>query len=221
MHDENDMNIDQDDVTIEPLDTQKAKKPAQDADIGGDVSAEALAEEDEFVAEDGEGNTGNQKDIVKDLREKLKKAIAEKQEYLDGWQRAKADFVNIRKRDEEEKREFRKFPTENIIAELVPVLESFEMARANKAAWEAIDKNWRMGVEYIQTQLLKTLSDNGLQEIDPLNQKFDPSRDEAVSYEPTDDQMKDHVIIDVIQKGYSLNGKIIKAPRVKVGEYKQ
>lgn len=178
-------------------------------------------QDDEFVPEDGEGNVGNQKDIIKDLREKLKKAIAEKQEYLEGWQRAKADFVNARKRDEEAKKEVVKFATEGLISELIPVLESFEMARANKEAWEKIDQNWRVGVEYIHTQLLKVLEDNGLVELNPKGQKFDPMRDEAVAYEPVVDENQDHVIIDVIQKGYSLNGKIVKAPRVKMGEFKK
>jgi molecular chaperone GrpE (heat shock protein) len=177
--------------------------------------------EEEFIPEDGEGNTGTQKDIVKDLREKLKKAVQEKQEYLDGWQRAKADFINARKRDEESRKEVIKFAGENLITELIPVLESFEMARANKEAWEAIDKNWRMGVEYIHSQLLKILQDNGLTEIDPIGQKFDPLRDEAVSYEPVTDEKQDHVITQVVQKGYSLHGKSIKAPRVKVGEFKK
>ncbi len=203
MQDENTQN---DDVEIEPLNGK------QDTEVESD---------EEFVPEDGEGNTGTQKDIVKDLREKLKKAIAEKQEYLDSWQRAKADFVNARKRDEDDKREFRKFAAENVIQELIPVLESFEMARANKEAWEAVDKNWRMGIEYIQTQLLKTLQDNGLTELNPEGQKFDPMRDEAVSYEPVTDEKLDHVITKVIQKGYTLNGKSIKAPRVIVGEFKK
>jgi molecular chaperone GrpE len=174
--------------------------------------------DEEFVAEDGEGNI---EDKVTSLKEKLKKAIADKQEYLNGWQRAKADLVNLRKRDEEEKKEFVKYATEGIVADLIPVLESFEMARANKDVWEKVDKNWRMGVEYIQTQLLKVLENNNLKELNPKGEKFDPMRDEAVTYQPVENKAQDHVVIDVIQKGYSLNGKIIKAPRVKVGEYKE
>ncbi len=183
-----------------------------------DVSRHSEAEAEEFVPEDGEGNT---QDTTQRLREKLKKAIAEKQEYLDGWQRAKAEFVNARKRDEELRRDMIKFANENLIAELIPVLESFEMARANKEAWESIDKNWRMGVEHIQSQLVKILNDNGLTEINPLGQKFDPMRDEAVENVTVTDEKQDHTVVEVLQKGYSLGGKIIKAPRVKVGEYKK
>lgn len=190
----------------------------QNTDESTDDHDDVEIEQDEFVLEDGEGNT---QDTVQRLREKLKKAVAEKQEYLDGWQRAKAEFVNARKRDEESRREMMKFANESLIADLIPVLESFEMARANKEAWEAIDKNWRMGVEHIQNQLLKTLQDNGLTEINPRGERFDPMRDEAVSNELVTDEKLDHTIVEVLQKGYSLDGKIIKAPRVKVGEYKK
>ncbi len=199
---------DENDITLEPIEENNKKNTTPDT------------EDEEFVPEDGEGNTGTTKDTVKDLREKLKIAIAEKQQYLEGWQRAKADFVNARKRDEDDKREFTKFAKMDVIAELIPVLESFEMARANKAAWEAVDKNWRSGVEYIQSQLMKVLENNGVVEINPIGQKFDPMRDEAVEHEPVTDEKLDQTVTTVIQKGYSIGGKVIKAPRVKVGEFK-
>ncbi len=180
-----------------------------------------IVQDEEFVPEDGEGNTATTKDTVKDLREKLKKAIAEKQEYLDGWQRAKAEFINARKRDEEDKRAMVQFATENLVAELIPVLESFEMARSNKVAWEAVDKGWRTGVEYIHSQLLKILEDHGVKEVNPIGQKFDPMRDEAIEHVVVTDEAQDHIITDVVQKGYTLNGKSLKAPRVKVGEFKK
>ncbi len=166
--------------------------------------------DDSVVAEE------SAQEAIKNLREKLKKAIEEKQEYLTGWQKAKADFINARKRDEESQKEFIKYSNEGMITELIPVLDSFNMAMGNKEVWEKVDKNWRMGVEYIANQLKKTLEDHGLKEIDPIGQKFDPMRDEAVEY-ISGEQDK---IVEVIQKGYSLNGKIIKAPRVKVGESK-
>jgi molecular chaperone GrpE len=171
--------------------------------------------DDSVVAEE------NMAETIKKLREKLKKAEAEKTEYLTGWQRAKADMVNARKRDEDERREFMKFANERMIEDLLPVLESFDMAMGNKEAWEKADKNWRMGVEYIYSQLTKALTDNGLVEIVPVNEKFDHAKHEAVSYEPVTDEKLDHSIIGVIQKGYSLNGKVLKVPKVKVGEWKK
>ncbi len=172
-----------------------------------------------FEETNGEGeNLSPDLELAK-LREKLKKCIEEKQEYLDGWQRTKADFINARKRDEEAKKEAMKFANENLVEELIPVLDSFEMATGNKEAWEKIDKNWRMGVEHIYSQLRSALARNNLVEINPLGEKFDPVRDEAVEFEKVEGEAQGGVITKVIQKGYSLNGRVIKAPKVKVGEF--
>jgi len=83
-----------------------------------------------------------------------------------------------------------------------------------------VDKNWRNGVEYIHGQLKSVLESNGLKEVDPQGKPFDPSRDEAMEYVPVTDEKLHHTVISVIQKGYELNGKQMRPPRVKVGEYK-
>lgn len=171
--------------------------------------------DDSVIAEESAEET------IKRLRLKLKKASDEKQEYLSGWQRAKADFINARKRDEESQKEFIKYANESLIAELIPVLESFNMAMGNKDSWEKVDKNWRTGVEYIFNQLKKALEERGLVELNPVGDRFDPNRDEAVEHVLVEDEKQDHIVISVIQKGYSLNNKVIKAPKVVVGEYKK
>ncbi len=201
------------------------KKPSDDNDIipenepikspysaDPEITSEGL--DDSVVAEESMGET------IKKLREKLKKAEAEKTEYLTDWQRAKADMVNARKREEDDKKSFIKFANEGLIEELIPVLASFDMAMGNKEAWEKADKNWRIGVEYIYSQLVKVLTDNGLKEINPINEKFDHAHHEATTYEPVTDEKLNHVILQVVQKGYSLNGKVLKAPIVKVGEFR-
>jgi len=160
-------------------------------------------------------------DAIKKLREKLKKSETERQEYLTGWQRAKADLINARKRDEQDHKEFMKYANERLIDGLIPVLDSFELAMGNKEAWEKADKNWRVGVESIASQLRKALSDVGLEEINPIGQKFDPMRDEAASYEPVDSEDKNHMIIGVMQKGYNLNGRPMRPAKVRVGEFKE
>jgi molecular chaperone GrpE len=180
---------------------------------------------DDEILMDSEDNASNSslapQDQLKKLREKLKKAVEEKQSYLDGWQKERAEFVNARKRDEREKQEFVKFSNESLINDLLPVLDSFTMAFANKEAWEKVDKNWRIGVEYIANQLKKALEDNGVKEIDPIGQKFDPTRDEALEFEVTDDESKNGLVTATIHKGYSYNGRILKAPKVKVAEIKK
>ncbi len=180
---------------------------------GADITSEDL--DDSVVAEE------NAVEAIKKLREKLKKCEADKQEYLTGWQRAKADLINARKRDESERQDFIKFANERLIDELIPVLESFDQAMNNKGVWEKVDKNWRVGVEYIYSQLKKVLADAGLIEVNPLGQPFDHNRDEAAEYVPVQTESENHKIISVIQKGYTLNGKSMRPPKVKVGEFKK
>ncbi|MEN9913203.1 MAG: hypothetical protein RLY66_611 [Candidatus Parcubacteria bacterium] len=198
------------------------KTPHEDSDIipeeeslKKDLNSDADTLDDSVVAEEAMGDT------IKKLREKIKKLESEKQEYLTGWQRAKADMVNARKRDEDERKDFIKYANEGLISDLISVLDSFDMAMGNKEAWEKADKNWRVGVEYIYSQLIKVLTENGLVEINPMNEKFDHAKHEAISYEPVTEEKLDHVIVGVIQKGYSLNGKLLKVPKVKVGEFKK
>jgi molecular chaperone GrpE len=167
------------------------------------------------VIEDDQGE-----DSIKKLRDKLKVAIEEKQKYLDSWQRAQAEFLNIRKRDEESKKEFLKYAKEEVLLDMIPVLDSFEMAMGNKDAWEKADKNWRMGVEFIYSQLKASLEKNGLKEENPLGQKYNPMIHEAIENVPVEDKSQEGIVISVISKGYSLNGKELRPAKVKVGEIK-
>lgn len=204
MNEEN-KNTQNDDVVIDTSEfDSRSKKAVENTD---DLDDSVVAEE-------------SAKATVADLRAKIKTLTSEKQEYLDGWQRAKADFVNFKKRSEEERKEVVKFANESLLEELLPVLDSFTMAFANKEVWEKVDKNWRAGVEYIHTQLVGILTSNGIKELNPQGEKFDPMRDEVLEFVPVESEDKNNLIISVVSKGYSLNGKVVKAPKVKVGEVK-
>lgn len=175
---------------------------------------------DEFVFEDNVEVTGADYKVKTDkLKARIKELEKKNAELLDGWQRDKADFINARKRDEEQKFEFMKFSKSDIISELLSVLDSFESAFKNKEAWEKADKNWRMGVEYIHTQLMNIMTQNGLTVLNPLGQKFNHSRDEAVETVKVDDKENDDKILEVVRVGYELHGKELRAPKVKVGHF--
>ena len=178
--------------------------------------------EDEIQFDENIDEDGNHQEaaLLKKLREKLKKAEEKAQEYLTGWQKERAEGINLRKRLEEEKKEFAKYAKEDIATELMAVLDSFEAAFKNKATWEKVDKNWRQGVEYIHTQLINVLGNHGISVINPLGEKFDPQQDEAVEMIPVEDKKDDGKIVEVISVGYKLRDKIIRAPKVKVGEFK-
>ncbi|MDQ5949179.1 MAG: molecular chaperone GrpE [Patescibacteria group bacterium] len=187
------------------------KEPEIDTDPGDDV-----------VFEDNTEVTGaDYAHKVKQLKERIKELEKKNTELLDGWQRERAEIINLKKRDEEGKKEFMKFAKEDIIGELLTVLDSFESAFKNKEAWEKADKNWRMGIEYIHSQLLSVLNQNGLTIINPLGEQFDHNRDEAIENVVVEDESKDGKIVEVVQVGYNLHDKQIRAPKVKVGEYKK
>ncbi len=163
-----------------------------------------------------DGGEMTPQDHIKRLRDKLREANTEKQEYLDGWQRLKADYINYKKREEEGKAEFLKFSREGVISDMLPILESFHMAFANKEAWEKVDPSWRVGVEYIHTQLLQVLAGHGLTEVDPIGEMFNPNEETSIGTIPTSDISLDHKVAEVAQLGYKLNGKLIRSPRVKI-----
>ena len=80
--------------------------------------------------------------------------------------------------------------------------------------------NWRTGVEYINSQLHTILSQHGLKVINPVGQEFDHNRDEAVENIIVEDKNDDDKVLEVVQVGYELNGRQIRAPKVRVGEFK-
>ncbi len=105
---------------------------------------------------------------------------------------------------------------ESVVADLIPVIESFDMAFANKEAWEKVDPNWRVGVEYIHKQFMETLTGYGLKEVAPLGEMFDPQQFTAIGNVHTEDTALDHKVAEVVQKGYRRGDRMIRSPKVKV-----
>lgn len=158
-------------------------------------------------------------DVLKKLREKLKECQKEKQEYLDGWQRAKADLINERRDAEKRQGEFVKFANEGLVMQILPVVDSFEMAMKEKV-WEMADKNWREGMLNIYDQLTAILKDNAVEQFDPKGEVFNPARHDSIETVETGNENEDNVIAEVLQKGFTLHGRVIRPARVKVAQYK-
>jgi molecular chaperone GrpE len=187
------------------------KEPEVDTDLG-----------DDFVFEENTEVTGvDATQKVKQLKERIKELEKKNTEILSAWQRDKADFVNARRQDEESRKNFAAFAKEDIITELLQTLDSFESAFKNKEAWEKVDENWRKGVEYIHTQLKGALSQHGLSVVNPLGEQFDHNRDEAIETVPTENEINDGKILEVMSSGYRLHDKLIRAPKVKVGHFEK
>ena len=138
-----------------------------------------------------------------------------------GWQRSKADFINQRNDLEKWKEDFISFANKNLIDELLPVLDSFNLAFGNKEAWEKVDKNWRTGVEYIYSQLEGVLKAHGLVMIGESSEVFSPDKHSAVETVYTENKEEEGLIKEVFQKGFMLKDKVIRPAKVKVFTYKE
>lgn len=168
---------------------------------------------------------GKQDSFNNTLRDKLKVCEAEKREILEESQRAKADFLNARKRLEEDRRRDKERITIKHIEELIPLCDSFHMAMSNKDVWEKADANWRKGIEGINSQLQRILTNNRVSVIDPIGAEFDPYQHEALSTVPVEEDQS-HKVVTVIQQGYVLKKEddtteLIRPARVIIGNYEK
>ncbi|MDE2399882.1 MAG: nucleotide exchange factor GrpE [Patescibacteria group bacterium] len=177
--------------------------------------------EDEIVEfefnDDGEEDL---KKTLKKLRADLKVAKAEKAEYLNGWQKERADFANYRKQEDERKANYSESLREHILTRFLSVIDSFNMAFSNKELWEKVDLNWRIGIQHIYSQLINIFEEYGVKEIGSVGESFDPNMHESIETVPTDDKEANHKIAKVTQKGYKLGDRVIRPARVNVYEYK-
>ncbi|MBI2046193.1 MAG: nucleotide exchange factor GrpE [Parcubacteria group bacterium] len=175
---------------------------------------------DESLAEEGEAGFGKGSvEKIKKLKDELKACQKEKQEYLDGWQRAKADFINARKEEEKNRAQVAQFAKEGMLHEILPVVDSFDMAFRDKEAWARVDENWRKGVEYIYQQFVSILENNGLAPIESLGKHFDPTLHSPIESVPVEEKDKDGIVLEVVQKGYRMNDRVLRPAKVKIGVF--
>jgi molecular chaperone GrpE len=199
-----------DDIYNDPI----LDKP--EPETGDDVIVNEPVDDVEFEELDWVGDEKKDKQKLKDLRSELKQAKAEAREHLTALQRARADYVNLKRELDEVKDVTKRKTTEKVLGDFLPVLDSFDMAMGNKQAWEAVDKNWRVGVEYIYSQLKTALENHGVEAIDQVGVDFDPMLHEPMETKETDDGSLDHKIERVIQKGYRMGDRVIRPARVVV-----
>jgi molecular chaperone GrpE len=179
-----------------------------------DIVLEEGGGDDDVELSDEEGYTG---DKVKKLRLELRTCEQEKQEYLDGWQRARADFLNYKRRTEEDASRREEQNIGKYIENLIPLLDSFALATAGNS-WENADKNFKQGFLMIQSQLDALLKDLRVEIIAPTDEPFDPVLHEAIS-ETEVTKEREGSVVTLIQPGYRRGTTIIRAARVVVGTH--
>lgn len=181
-----------------------------------DMSDDVVIEPDQSI-DSFDDTSMSPEDIVRKLKEQLKTCKQERQEYLDGWQRTKADLLNVKKRAGDDQVAFLERAGSGFIEELLPVLDSFDMAFKNKAAWEQAPEQWRRGVEYIHSQLLGILTARGVTVIDQVGVPCNHTEHHAVATVPVTDASQDGMVCDVVRKGYKTGTTVIRPADVAVG----
>jgi len=136
-------------------------------------------------------------------------------ENLAGWQRAKADYQNLIKRTAAEKETAVKMANEQLILEMLPLVDNFKHACDHLPA-DLEGNDWIKGVLFIRDQLEKLLENEGAKPIASVGKKFDPEKHEAVERIKTKESGKKDIVVEEVQVGYTLRGKVIRPARVKV-----
>ena len=148
--------------------------------------------------------------------ETLKQALAgEKQKaesYLANWQRAQADFVNYKRRTEQEKEEIGQFAKATLALNLLPVLDDLERAFASIPSRLA-SHNWVDGIRLIERKIRTSLEAQGLSLIEAVGEPFDPHLHEAVRQ----DKGEEGMVIEEVEKGYKFQDRVIRPSKVVVG----
>ncbi|MEK7555369.1 MAG: nucleotide exchange factor GrpE [Patescibacteria group bacterium] len=141
------------------------------------------------------------------------KCQKERDEYLDGWKRAKADLINYKKEESKRFMEMAKFASEDLIVEMISILDSFDLGLA------VLEKDGKAekGMYLIRSQMEDVLRKRGLERIAvSVGQSFDPALHEAIAEIESDKPSGS--IIEEIERGYLLNSKLIRPVRVKVAK---
>ncbi len=177
-------------------------------------------QEENTEAKEAQGdNVADKKSKRFKIRHAQEKALEEEKakyaELNDKYLRLFSEFDNFRKRTAKEKLELTVTASENVIKDILPVFDDFERALQN------MEKNGNdadmQGVTLIFNKLKDTLKKKGLEEIDAMNAEFNTDEHEALTMIPAPEEDKKGKVLDVIQKGYKLNGKVIRFARVVVG----
>lgn len=173
-------------------------------------SANLNSEESENAESSIEDNLSAEPDPLEELKRKY-------DELNDSYLRLHAEFDNFRKRTMKEKADIIRSGGERVLTDILPFADDFE--RALQALHMAEDKEAMVeGMDLIYSKFVNFLNQHGVKEIVAIGQPFDADRFEAITTVPVQEEAQKGVVIDCVQKGYQLNDKIIRYPKVIVGE---
>ncbi|PCJ38144.1 MAG: nucleotide exchange factor GrpE [Moraxellaceae bacterium] len=193
---------------VEVSDVDAQVVDGAEADVA-DVEAAAEDQAAEDVEDAEEANVS-----ISDLESQLAASQAKVQDQQDSVLRAQAEMQNVRRRAERDVTNAHKFALDKFASDLLPVVDTLE--RALQSAAES-DETTREGVELTLKMLTDTLKKHGVEQLDPTGEPFDPEMHQAMSMQPNPD-MEPNTVMAVLQKGYSLGGRLVRPAMVIVSQ---
>jgi len=190
---------------------------AEDKATSEDSAAEAVQDEtvqqEQSVEEQAETEAQDAPDLAAELEAALAQAAANKEAEL----RAHAEMQNIRRRAERDVENAHKFALEKMTGEMLSVVDNLERALQAAGAADESSKALREGVEMTLSSFITTLAKFNVEQIDPEGEPFDPQQHQAMSMIENAD-VEPNTVVAVLQKGYSLNGRLVRPAMVMVSK---
>jgi len=175
---------------------------------------EERADDIDFEPEEELGDIAAAKARLKKMKDELEKVKKERQEYLDGWQRCKADSINARKDIESRASRTAELLREALVHDIIPALDSFDMA-AESEAWGTVGDSWRSGMERVRDQLIDSLKKHDIERYGRVGDMINHALHEIVQ-EVDDAPGKSGEIVRVLRSGYRSGERILRPAQVIV-----
>jgi molecular chaperone GrpE len=191
------------------------KRSAESNSSDKELESKKTIENEKSLTEEKQTSAEEEKEIessIENLQTQLSRTESLADTYKDQLLRLAAEFENFKKRVESDKMEFVKFSNEKIIKDLIPVLDDFERALSTGNQGSDAD-SFKKGVELIYQKLYKLLGDKGLKPIESVGKEFDVMYHDVLMQVPRSD-VKPDTILDEVERGYTLHGKVIKHAKV-------
>ena len=170
-----------------------------------DKNNDPASVEDSVVAKD---------DNIEKLQQELQDTKAKCEEYLNGWKRERADFLNYKKEEMERIGQLVQYSQEELILKIIPILDNIYLAESHVPE-ELKTHQWITGFNHIKTQLEKFLKEEGIEPIEVLSKPFDANVMEIIGESEGEES---NVVTEESQRGYTLNGKILRVAKVKISK---
>ena len=181
------------------------------------VNEEGIPTIDEALENSEEALEQAQDAVSEDIEALLAESRTEAEKHKDMALRIQADMENLRRRTRLDVENAHKYALNKFVDALVPAMDSMEMGMDAASKEEATIESIREGIDMTFKQLLDVLAEFNVERIDPKGEKFDPQFHEAMTMVPSPDH-ESNTVVDVIQKGYSLNERLIRPARVIVAQ---